>query len=112
MNVLLVDDDKPVLHIHGMMLEAFGHVALKFLQPEDAISYLGKNPNKVDCIITDFQMPVMNGLELIQKAIQIGLKTPFFIFTGLPNDIKVNQELLGKIIVQYKPVPMSFFKNL
>ncbi len=73
LRILLVDDEPFIHQITSGVLESIG-VARVFGAENglDAISLLGQH--EIDLLISDIQMPKMNGLELIQK-IRIG-ETP------------------------------------
>lgn len=64
MNVVIVDDEPTNL----MLLEAIaeGYSPVTFTDPLEVAAYLEHTP--VDLLITDFNMPRMNGIELLRKA--------------------------------------------
>ncbi len=79
--VLYVDDEQEYVDIavrllgddEVMTVEAVtsGEAALKLLEADD-----------FDVIISDYQMPGMNGIELLRKMRASGINTPFVIVTG------------------------------
>ncbi len=70
LRILLVDDEPFIRRVTINVLKSLGVVSvLEADNGVDAISLLGRND--VDLLISDIQMPEMNGLELIQK-IRIG----------------------------------------
>ncbi|MHA2496284.1 MAG: response regulator [Candidatus Hodarchaeales archaeon] len=80
--VLLVDDDEHLLNVAKKFLtqhvSSFDVVTTK--SPHDALRLLGEQP--FDAIVADYQMPKMNGLELL-KTIREGIfSIPFVMFTG------------------------------
>src|ERR1700748_3860972 len=62
--VLIVDDDERNTFALGGYLEAIHMNVLMALNGEDAISLLKKN-NRVDIILLDMMMPVMDGYETL-----------------------------------------------
>lgn len=64
---MYVDDDPSMLDIFGDFIESCGLDLVKFLNPKDALEEIKNNPTKYQVLITDFNMPEMNGLELLEK---------------------------------------------
>jgi two-component system sensor histidine kinase EvgS len=60
---LVVDDDRPTLLIIGKALESMGIIPILCSSPVHAVQIVADNP--IEILITDFQMPEMNGAELI-----------------------------------------------
>ena len=66
--MLVVDDSLPMRAIIIRTIKASGFMETEFLQAgngEEALEVLGNE--WVDLVITDYNMPDMNGMELIQK---------------------------------------------
>jgi len=82
---LVVDDEVFSMDIVRRMLMSLGATVVGAENGEAAIEVL-KAPEPVSCIITDFNMPKMNGLELL-KAIRTGIagvtrEVPVVMLTG------------------------------
>ena len=66
-SIMVVDDSLPMRGVLKKTLRAAGYGASHFLEAENgqhALEVMGQQP--VDIVITDFNMPLMNGLELIR----------------------------------------------
>jgi PAS domain S-box-containing protein len=80
--VLLVDDEKELLNATKLYLEN----TMKDVQittcssASNALDCLNKEP--FDVIVSDFQMPNMDGLELLEKIREMDPDIAFIIFTG------------------------------
>lgn len=86
MRILVVDDDNIIrkglikvierLSDDNKIVDSFQNGALAF-------EYLKENEGTVDLVITDIKMPIMTGIELIEKAI-VELKNPplFVVLSG------------------------------
>ena len=69
MNILFVDDD-PILHgIVKLWLTKNDHVMESVSNGKEALSHL--NANACDVMITDVNMPVMNGIELVKETVKL-----------------------------------------
>lgn len=67
--IWLIDDDQTLLEMTSMILQKAGAEVRSFSDPLKAISSFKKDC--ADILITDFQMPKMNGEELLQKMQEI-----------------------------------------
>ena len=80
-DILIVDDDIPYLEIVKHCLEKAdcSLTVDTFSTPLDAITALQGKP--YECIVSDYTMPGMNGLELCVNLRAQGHSTPFILFT-------------------------------
>lgn len=83
--LLLVDDEKSIRETLKIVLENAGYIVITAGDGFEAIEHL--NYNMVDILITDLRMPGMNGIQLMEKALEID---PFIetIFISAYADIK------------------------
>lgn len=107
MRVLFVDDDRNVLEVFQSVLqsrEASWHMSF-FTSSIDALAYLSEHD--VDTIVTDIQMPGMDGFEFIRQ-IREGLgrrDVPIIAVTGLgESSLKRRLLDLGATDLLEKPV--------
>jgi DNA-binding NtrC family response regulator len=75
--IVVVDDEIMVGDVVQAMLEHGGFRAKCFRDPREALTWFQDPQNKPDLMLTDFLMPHMTGLELIQhvKEVRPDLKT-------------------------------------
>jgi two-component system chemotaxis response regulator CheY len=80
-NVLAVDDSKTIRDMVQFTLENAGHEVTLAEDGEQATRTLGSTP--FDLIITDVNMPNMNGIELVRhvRADAVHRGTPILILT-------------------------------
>lgn len=79
--VLYVDDEAALLQIGKIFLEKSGKLTVETaLSAKEALDAVGIR--EYDVIISDYEMPLMNGIELLKKLRTEGNTTPFIIFTG------------------------------
>ena len=81
LNVLYVDDDPGLLEIGRIFLEATAEFSVDTLtSAADAISRIAEKP--FDAIISDYQMPDLNGIAFLKTVRASGNTIPFILFTG------------------------------
>ena len=100
--ILLVDDEPEVLSAIEGMLEGSGYQLISKSDARSALSFLVQENEIIDLIITDFQMPGLDGLEFIDTLRKIQPTIPVIIFTGY--GMLKRQEIPEHIIFVQKPV--------
>jgi DNA-binding response OmpR family regulator len=79
--VLYVDDEPSLLEIAKLFLEREGAFIVDTLpSAPEALKQL--NTKRYDAILSDYQMPEMDGITFLKKLRATGNTTPFIIFTG------------------------------
>ncbi len=81
--ILAVDDQPEVLDVITAYLEAAGAEVAASTDPEDALNALKDAPEAWDLLVTDFDMPGMNGAQLAEAAKTIKPKLPIILVTAL-----------------------------
>lgn len=81
-NILLVDDDRLLREVVGEYLS--GHDLVVDLAESGEEAMLMFEPGKYKLAILDLVMPGMNGLELMEKIMQLDPKVYCLIMTGYP----------------------------
>lgn len=80
-SVLYVDDEPVLLDIGKRFLEKSGKLKVDtFLSAEIAVKIL--SPSLYDAVISDYQMPGMDGLDFLSAVRSIQPDLPFIVFTG------------------------------
>ena len=80
-SILYVDDEPGLLEIGRMFLEQGGLFAVDTLtSATEALDVI--STKRYDAIISDYQMPVMDGIEFLKRVRAADTTIPFIIFTG------------------------------
>jgi len=80
-SILLVDDQKVLLEITRLFLEKGGDIAVDTaLSAQEALTMLSMK--KYDAIVSDYEMPTMDGIEFLKIIKKESMEKPFIIFTG------------------------------
>jgi two-component system, cell cycle response regulator CpdR len=100
-DILVVDDDSILLGVIKLILEREGFVAHCVESGEEAIEQIkGKT---FSLMITDFNMPGLNGLELARKGLEIAPRMPVIMNTGglTPIITRLAKEIgIAKILIK------------
>ncbi len=81
--ILLVDDNMAFLEVLTAILESSGANITPFSNPVDALHAFQQNPSMWDVLITDFDMPEMNGSELAFNFKQLHPNIKVILVTAL-----------------------------
>ncbi len=105
--VLIVDDDPDITAFIKLKLTMEArHFSIDTVESgRDCLDFV--RGNKVDCILSDYQMPGMNGMELLEALRVQGYETPFIFITGQGNE-EVAREAFKKGANDYFTKDISF----
>jgi CheY-like chemotaxis protein len=77
--ILVVDDEVAAAASLGNALRWLGHVPVVAVHPHDALDLLALD---VDAVVTDIEMPEMNGVELAREIRGRNAEMPIAFCTG------------------------------
>ena len=81
--VLVVDDEASILTITGQTLQAFGYHVLTASDGAEAIAVFAQNRDKINVVLTDMMMPVMDGAATIHALLRIAPTVKIIAASGL-----------------------------
>lgn len=93
--VLVVDDSPAVVDTLVAMLEDAGAEVGPCLDVRDAVTAIKDDPGAWDLVITDYDMPGMNGAELARAVRRFRPDLPILLLTALPRIHKLHQKQVG-----------------
>jgi FixJ family two-component response regulator len=100
--ISIIDDDHCVREATGDLIESIGYRALKFPSAEDFLQ--SGQVAETACLITDLQMPGLNGLDLQSELSAKGYDTPVIFITAFPEERFQNRALeAGAVAFLSKP---------
>ena len=89
--VHVVDDDASVRDLLALLLESAGFSARTY---DSATAFLrAASDLTAGCVLTDVQMPELNGLELQRRMSELGIRLPVIVMTG-HGDVPIAVEAL------------------
>ena len=77
--ILVVDDTPSWLWIARKILSAAGYQVQVCENPPDALLLLSQDPSQIDLVITDLNMPGLNGFELAAELLKINASLPIVL---------------------------------
>ena len=112
--LLIVDDQKLNLKILQTMLTRLGiKNILTAVNGKDALDKLQQNPDKVDLVLTDMSMPVMDGASLVREIRKMPQfeNLPVYVITA-DVEIQGDYKEAGFDDMLIKPITMEKLKDL
>ena len=84
--VAVVDDDEGILHSLGYLLESADYAVRLFRSGTDLLD--AGCLAEIDCLISDIDMPGMDGFELVRLVHTLRPGLPTMLITGYPDTLK------------------------
>jgi two-component system, LuxR family, response regulator FixJ len=101
--VYVVDDDADVLGSLRFLLEAEGFTVRTFRSGRALLNAI-RAPG-ADCLVIDYKMPDMNGIELAGRLRKLDIQSPVILITGYPDQgISARAARAGVRDVMLKPL--------
>jgi FixJ family two-component response regulator len=102
--VAIVDDDEAVGNAIEVLMRSVGLVARAFSSGEEFL----RSPelSRTGCLVVDFDMPRMNGLDLYNNLSRLGKEIPTVLITAYPSD-DVYARALQAGIIDYLTKPFD-----
>jgi two-component system, LuxR family, response regulator FixJ len=102
--IVVVDDDDAVRDSVGILLETHGFHVRNFASGAE---FLSSDVYKImSCLLIDYHMPDMTGLEVVEELQRLGRSYPTILITGLADDTIIQRALsAGIMAILEKPPP-------
>jgi two-component system response regulator FixJ len=99
--ILVVDDDEDVRNSLRYMMESVGFKVCAFSNGRDLLNEASLPA--IGCMIVDYNMPAMNGLELVSALRGRGVSFPAILITGNPTEYVRDRAAAIAVLVVEKP---------
>ena len=106
-SLVIVDDDISYTSLLTQLLqEHLGCRVFSFSRPREALAAL---PNlDVGVIVTDYEMPGLNGFEFMAEAVHLAPQVPFNLITGHPINAVMNKLIGASPVKAVVPKPFNW----
>jgi DNA-binding response OmpR family regulator len=112
-NILLADDDVAVRDLVRRALAAEGHSVHVTQDGGEALEYLTANVGCVDLLVTDVDMPQLDGLSLAREALKLKTSLSIVLMSGFSDQLDKATGLNAKrLVVIAKPFTLEQIKGL
>ena len=105
--VLLVDDNEQYLNILAADLEDEGDfTTIKALDATEALFKL-RESSSIDCVIADYRMPEIDGLQLLERVREERPALPFILLTGMGSEDIASQAIRSGVSDYFRKDPKT-----
>jgi two-component system cell cycle sensor histidine kinase/response regulator CckA len=91
--ILLVDDETAITDISRRTLEKYGYRVLIAHDGVDALTLYARQTAEIKAVVTDLEMPFLDGFGLVQAIKRIQPEAPILIATGRDSEDNNNEKL-------------------
>ncbi|MGC3958259.1 MAG: response regulator [Verrucomicrobiota bacterium] len=81
-----MDDEASLLLVNGKFLTRMGHEVFSYDQSKVALAAFEADAGGVDLIISDLNMPGVDGLTLVERMRQLRPNLPIILMTGFADE--------------------------
>ena len=106
--IAIVDDEEPVRNATKSLVRSLGYHASTFGSADDFLK--SEQVHDTSCLITDVQMPGLNGIDLQDRLIARGDRIPIIFITAYPDETIRSRALdAGAVCFLGKPFDVRTF---
>jgi two-component system, cell cycle response regulator CpdR len=95
--ILLADDDAATRNLVQRALATDGHTVISTQDGTEAAEKLRDTPSGFDLLVTDVQMPGLDGIALAQSGLAANSKLRVILMSGFADELGRADDLKGKV---------------
>ncbi len=103
--ILVVEDEEMVRKLMCSQLKAYGYHVIGVGDGEEALRVAQDQADDIDLMITDIQMPVMDGQELVERMCKLKTDMKVVFVSGYNEDSMISD---GELALNYPLLPKPF----
>jgi DNA-binding response OmpR family regulator len=85
-NIIIVEDDLPSIRYYETLLKNSGAEIIIFHTGKEFVDFLAQDNNKIDLVIMDFLIPLINGIECVRILRKERKNTPVLMITAYSSE--------------------------
>ncbi len=85
-NIIIVEDDLPSIRYYETLLKSSGANVIVFRTGKEFIDFITMDNGKIDLVIMDFLIPLMNGIECLRIFRKERKNIPVLMFTAYSSE--------------------------
>jgi len=82
LRIICADDNVELVELIAESLQFYGYRVEWVFDGEEALRSIASDPEKFDLLITDMEMPRLDGHDLVVKARAVGFRGKVIVFAG------------------------------
>ncbi|MGI9089399.1 MAG: response regulator [Chthoniobacterales bacterium] len=98
LRILCADDNAELVELIAESLQFYGYRVEWVLDGQEALKLIAAEPEKFDLLITDMQMPHLDGAGLVTEALAAGYRGKVVVFAGALT--AADREYFGALAVE------------
>ena len=111
MNILLVDDNSHIRNSYCEYLADNGHEVLVAENGKRGWEIFSVSKGRIELLLTDLCMPVLDGLELIRRVREVHTELPIVVMTGYADACDIEAAAAYGAVVLDKPIDFPKLKD-
>ncbi len=109
--ILLADDETAARDLIKRALVADGHHVVEAQDGQEALDLVSADPTRFDLVISDVQMPVLDGIAMVEQALALSPDLKAIVMSGFAAGLTSAARLpAARVRVLTKPVPLDALK--
>jgi two-component system, sensor histidine kinase len=84
--IIVVEDDVPSMRYYETLIQSSGATVVKFRTGKDFIEYIKNKEAKIDLVIMDFLIPLINGIDCVRMFRKERKNVPVLMITAYSSE--------------------------
>jgi DNA-binding response OmpR family regulator len=94
-NIIIVEDDMPSVKYYETLMMNSGANIKVFSNGKDFLEYLDTSPGRIDLVIIDFLIPLVNGIECVRLFRRERKNVPVLMLTAYFSEKSKNEAFIA-----------------